>query len=151
MEVYHGSTVIVENPEIRIEKFNKDFYFGFYCTIMENQAIRWATRFGDGIVNVFEYTPNDSLKILKFEKMTEEWLDFIIACRSGTPHDWDIVEGPMADDTIYNYIQEFQDGKISREAFWTLAKFRYPTHQISFNTKKALETIKFKKARKVHG
>ncbi|MDO5860508.1 DUF3990 domain-containing protein [Methanobrevibacter sp.] len=151
MEIYHGSTVIVENPEIRIEKFNKDFYFGFYCTIMENQAIRWATRFGDGIVNVFEYTPNDSLKILKFEKMTEEWLDFIIACRSGTPHDWDIVEGPMADDTIYNYIQEFQDGKISREAFWTLAKFRYPTHQISFNTKKALETIKFKEARKVHG
>ena len=151
MEIYHGSTVIVENPEIRIEKFNKDFYFGFYCTIMENQAIRWAIRFGDGIVNVFEYTPNDSLKILKFEKMTEEWLDFIIACRSGTPHDWDIVEGPMADDTIYNYIQEFQDGKISREAFWTLAKFRYPTHQISFNTQKALETIKFKKARKVHG
>ena len=150
MEIYHGSTVIVENPEIRIEKFNKDFYFGFYCTIMENQAIRWAIRFGDGIVNVFEYTPNDSLKILKFEKMTEEWLDFIIACRSGTPHDWDIVEGPMADDTIYNYIQEFQDGKISREAFWTLAKFRYPTHQISFNTQKALETIKFKEARKVH-
>ncbi len=151
MEIYHGSTVIVKNPEIRIEKFNKDFYFGFYCTIMENQAIRWATRFGDGIVNVYEYVPNDSLKILKFEKMTEEWLDFIIACRSGTPHDWDIVEGPMADDTIYNYIQEFQDGKISREAFWTLAKFRYPTHQISFNTKKALKTIKFKEARKVHG
>ena len=151
MEIYHGSTVIVENPEIRIEKFNKDFYFGFYCTVMEQQAIRWATRFGDGIVNVFEYVPNDSLKILKFEKMTEEWLDFIIACRSGTPHDWDIVEGPMADDTIYNYIQEFQDGKISREAFWTLAKFRYPTHQISFNTKKALETIKFKEARKVYG
>ena len=151
MEIYHGSTVIVENPEIRIEKFNKDFYFGFYCTIMEQQAIRWATRFGDGIVNVFEYVPNDSLKILKFEKMTEEWLDFIIACRSGTPHDWDIVEGPMADDTIYNYIQEFQDGKISREAFWTLAKFRYPTHQISFNTEKALETIRFKEARKVYG
>ena len=151
MEIYHGSTVIVENPEIRIEKFNKDFYFGFYCTVMEQQAIRWATRFGDGIVNVFEYVPNDSLKILKFEKMTEEWLDFIIACRSGTPHDWDIVEGPMADDTIYNYIQEFQDGKISREAFWTLAKFRYPTHQISFNTKKALETLKFKEARKVYG
>ena len=151
MEIYHGSTVIVKNPEIRIEKFNKDFYFGFYCTIMENQAIRWATRFGDGIVNVYEYVPNDSLKILKFEKMTEEWLDFIIACRSGTPHDWDIVEGPMADDTIYNYIQEFQDGKISREAFWTLAKFRYPTHQISFNTKKALKTIKFKEAWKVHG
>ena len=86
-------------------------------------------------------------------------MDFIIACRSGIPHDWDIVEGPMADDTIYNYIQEFQDGKISREAFWALVKFRYPTHQIfrypthqiCFNTQKALETIKFKEARKVYG
>ena len=87
MEIYHGSTVIVKQPEIRIEKYNKDFYFGFYCTIMEQQAIRWATRFGEGIVNVYEYEPDDSLKILKFEKMTEEWLDFIIACRSGIPHD----------------------------------------------------------------
>ena len=151
MEIYHGSTLIVEKPEIRIHKFNKDFYFGFYFTVMEQQAIRWATRFGEGIVNVYEYRPNDSLKILKFEKMTEEQLDFIIACRSGIPHDWDIVEGPMADDTIYNYIQEFQDGKISRKAFWALVKFRYPTHQICFNTPKALETIKFKEARKVYG
>ena len=151
MEIYHGSTVIVKQPEIRLEKYNKDFYFGFYCTIMEQQAIRWATRFGEGIVNVYEYEPDDSLKILKFEKMTEEWLDFIIACRSGIPHEWDIVEGPMADDTIYNYIQEFQDGKISREAFWVLAKFRYPTHQICFNTEKALGTITFKEGRKVHG
>ena len=151
MEIYHGSAVIVKQPEIRLEKYNKDFYFGFYCTIMEQQAIRWATRFGEGIVNVYEYEPDDSLKILKFEKMTEEWLDFIIACRSGTPHEWDIVEGPMADDTIFNYIQEFQDGKISREAFWVLAKFRYPTHQICFNTEKALGTITFKEGRKVHG
>ena len=118
---------------------------------MEQQAIRWATRFGEGIVNVYEYHLSDLLKILKFEKMTEEWLDFIIACRSGTPHNWDIVEGPMADDTIYKYIQEFQDGKISREAFWALVKFRYLTHQICFNTPKALETIKFKEARKVYG
>lgn len=151
MEIYHGNTVTVKQPEIRIEKYNKDFYFGFYCTITEQQAIRRATRFGEGIVNVYKYEPDDSLKILKFEKMTEEWLDFIIACRSGTPHEWDIVEGPMADDTIYNYIQEFQDGKISREAFWVLAKFRYPTHQICFNTQKALETITFKEARNVHG
>lgn len=31
MEIYHGSTVKVTEPEIRIEKYNKDFYFGFYC------------------------------------------------------------------------------------------------------------------------
>ena len=150
MKIFHGSTVIVKNPEIRIEKFNKDFYFGFYCTIMEEQAVRWATRFGKGFVNIYEYEPDYSLKILKFNEMTEEWLDFIINCRSGISHEWDIVEGPMADDTIYNYIQEFKDGKISREAFWALVKFRYPTHQICFNTPKALETIKFVEAREIN-
>ncbi len=45
MILYHGSKEIVESPEIRIQRYNKDFYFGFYCTIIPEQAIRWATRF----------------------------------------------------------------------------------------------------------
>ena len=143
MLLYHGSPVIVEKPEIRTAKFHKDFYFGFYCTEMETQAKRWATRFGDGYVNKYEYTPNPELKMLSFPEMTEEWLDFIAACRSGKPHSYDIVEGPMADDTIYNYVQGFLDGKYSREMFWSLAKFKKPTHQISFHTEKALQTIQF--------
>lgn len=66
-----------------------------------------------------------------------------MACRQGESHKYDIVEGPMADDTIYNYIQNFIDGKISRVAFWELVKFKYPTHQISFHIVSALDTLKF--------
>jgi len=150
MLLYHGSTILVEKPEIRTTKFNKDFYFGFYCTLMREQADRWATRFGDGIVNIYEYTEDSALKKLVFPKMTEEWLDFIAACRNGTPHDYDIVEGPMADDTIYNYVQGFLDGKYSREMFWSLAKFKNPTHQISFHTEDALKTLKFIKGVRVY-
>ncbi len=150
MLLYHGSTVLVEKPEIRTTKFNKDFYFGFYCTLMREQADRWAIRFGDGIVNIYEYTEDSALKKLVFPKMTEEWLDFIAACRNGTPHDYDIVEGPMADDTIYNYVQGFLDGKYSREMFWSLAKFKNPTHQISFHTEDALKTLKFIKGVRVY-
>lgn len=132
-------------------KFNKDFYFGFYCTIMRKQAERWAIRYGQtGYVNLYEYHPNENLKMLKFEKMTEEWLDFIAACRVGRAHDYDIVEGPMTDDTIFNYVQGFIDGKYSRAAFWELAKFKYPTHQISFHTARALTTLKFVKGVPVH-
>ena len=47
----------------------------------------------------------------------------------------------MADDTIYNYIQNFIDGKITRAAFWELVKFKYPTHQVSFHTVSALDTL----------
>lgn len=118
---------------------------------MKNQAERWATRFDDnGYVNIYEYQPNSELKVLIFEKMTEEWLDFIVACRSGKSHDYDIVEGPMADDTIYNYVQGFIDGKYSREMFWSLAKFKHPTHQISFHTARALTTLKFVKGELVY-
>ena len=76
-------------------------------------------------------------------------MDFIVACRLGKPHDYDIVEGPMADDTIFNYVQNFADGKISREAFWELAKFKRPTHQISFHTARALTMLSFVKAEEV--
>ena len=63
--------------------------------------------------------------------------------RNGKSHDYDIVEGPMANDTIYNYVQGYLDGKYSREIFWSLARFKNPTHQISFHTKEALQTLRF--------
>lgn len=148
--LYHGSKMIVESPEIRIQKYHKDFYFGFYCTLFSDQAIRWATRFdGVGYLNEYVYTPDDNLKVKRFSEMTEEWLDFIVACRMGQSHEYDIVEGPMANDTIFNYVQNFVDGKISREAFWALARFKKPTHQISFHTARALATLSFIKGSEV--
>ena len=144
MIVYHGSQVAVKEPEIRKSVHNKDFGFGFYCTVMEAQAVRWAVRFtGEGKISEFDYTPDSALKKLAFAMMTEEWLDFIVACRRGVSHDYDLVEGPMANDTIFNYVQDFVDGKISRAAFWELAKFKRPTHQICFNTQRALATLRF--------
>ena len=150
MIIYHGGISVVEKPEIRITRFNKDFYFGFYCTVLRSQAERWATRFGDGVVNVYEYTEDPALKKRTFPEMSEEWLDFIAACRSGHPHTYDIVEGPMADDTIYNFVQGFLDGKYSRETFWNLARFKKPTHQISFHTEEALRTLRFVEGMKVY-
>lgn len=150
MILYHGSKEMVKTPEIRITRYSKDFYFGFYCTMMSEQAKRWAIRFtGIGIINEYEYSANSDLRVLRFPEMTEEWLDFIVACRSGKSHDYDIVEGPMANDTIFNYIQNFIDGKITRSAFWELAKFKRPTHQISFHTARALETLSFRTAYEV--
>ncbi len=140
--IYHGGKEIIELPEIRTARYNKDFYFGFYCTYFKEQAERWATRYGrTGVVNEYSYTSSQNLRTLVFTSMTEEWLDFIVSCRSGKSHDYDIVEGPMADDTIFN--QGFIDGEISRAAFWELAKFKRPTHQISFHTVRALATLKF--------
>lgn len=62
-----------------------------------------------------------------------------------------VVEGPMADDAIFNYVQNFIDKKISRAAFWELAKFNHPTHQISFHTISALNTLVFEGSEEVYG
>lgn len=142
--IFHGSNVEVAKPRVLQNGFYKDFGYGFYCTDIENQAKRWAiTRKGDTIVNRYQYIPNSSLKTLCFKKMTDEWLDFIAVCRKGIDHDYDIVEGPMADDQIWNYVEGFISGKVPRDVFWGLVKFSYPTHQIVFCTEESLKTLTF--------
>ena len=151
MLLYHASKEIVEFLEVRKRKYTKDFSWGFYCTNNYKQAVRWANR-GEGtpIINVYNYEENNSLSVLKFETMTDEWLDFIAKCRKGNLHRYDIVEGPMADDTVWNYVNDFLYGEISREQFWALAKFKYPTHQISFHTLAAIDCLDFERSEIVY-
>lgn len=144
MIVYHGSNVEVPVPRILQNGFYKDFGYGFYCTSYEKQAKRWAmTRKGESIINRYEYRLHPDLKVLSFAEMTDEWPDFVVDCRRGIEHAYDIVEGPMADDQIWNFVEGFVAGRIPREAFWGLVKFNYPTHQIVFCTEAALSTLTF--------
>ena len=149
MTVYQGGYQSVQQPEVRKGRNTKDFGDGFYCTIMKEQAQRWARRYDTGIVSIYDVIINSKLKIKEFKEMTEEWLDFIIACRSGETHDYDIVIGAMADDQIYNYISDYMDGTITREQFWVLSRFKYPTHQIVFCSESALKCLNFRGYEKV--
>ena len=146
MLVYHGSYTEIRHPKVILGKYTKDFGTGFYCTMIKEQAQKWAKRFDTPVVNVYSLLMNEKLDILEFPAMTEDWLDFIIACRNGMKHSHDIVIGSMADDQIYNYIADYLDGTITREQFWVLAKFKYPTHQICFCTEQALQCISFQKS-----
>lgn len=142
--VYHGSNVAVPNPKILINGHYKDFGYGFYCTNIEKQAKRWAlTQKGESIVNRYIYTANPDLNICAFPDMSEAWLQFVVNCRRGIEHNFDIVEGPMADDQIWDYVEDYMNGNISKAAFWELVKFKYPTHQIVFCTMKALENLHY--------
>ena len=149
MTVYHGSYTIVEKPRIIKGRNTKDFGPGFYCTIIREQAERWAKRYDTPIVNTYTVRLNSGLKVLEFKEMTEEWLDFIIACRHGEPHDYYIGIGALANDQIYNYIADYIDGVITREQFWVLARFKYPTHQINFCSDSALNCLEFVSGREV--
>ena len=93
LEVYHGSTFIVEKPSLEILNYRTDFWKGFYTTTDINQAKRW-TKIKKGriqeekrdeklkrYVNIYEYTENKDLNILNFKSATEEWLKFVFKNR----------------------------------------------------------------------
>lgn len=143
VRVYHGSFMAVDAPKILKSRFSKDFGEGFYCTELEKQAVRWASRYSTPTVSIYEYVPSATLKTRVFSEMTEEWLDFIVSCRGGRRHDFDIFIGAMANDQIYNYIADFIDGVLTREQFWVLAKFKHPARQICLASEEALETLRF--------
>lgn len=129
---------------VTIRILDTDFGYGFYCTNIEKQAKRWAlTKRGASVVNSYIYTPSDDLRICIFPQMTAEWLQFVADCRRGAEHNLDIVEGPMADDQIWDYVEDYIAGNITESAFWELAKFKYPTHQIVFCTEAALRTLHY--------
>ena len=101
--LFHGSNIVVRNPEVRTLGHYKDFGYGFYCTRFEKQAKKWAlTKNPQHIVTVFEYFERKGLNVLSFNEMTDAWLDFVANCRKGVVHKYDIVEGPMADDQIWD-------------------------------------------------
>ena len=144
MTVYHGGYQAEKKPEIKEGYDTKDFGIGFYCMTVKEQAQRRARRYDTKIVSIYEVRINSNLRIKDFKEMTEEWLDFIIDCRSEKSHDYDIVIGAMADDQIYNLISDHMDGVITREQFWVLAKFKYPTYQVAFCTEEAVKCLEYR-------
>ena len=143
--IYHGSMQIVSEPEIRIAKYHKDFYYGFYCTDIREQAERWAIRFGNtGYISRYAYSENPELKVLCFEKMTEEWLDFILNCRSGKDMtNYDLVFGGVANDKVFNTVELFFDGLIDKAEAINRLSYERPNLQICFCTEKALSLLHF--------
>ncbi len=60
---------------------------------------------------LIKQTEKEALEIIKKREFIKSKIvdnsiaiDFIIDCRSGKPHQYDIVIGAMANDQIYNYV-----------------------------------------------
>ena len=70
MVLYHGSNMIVSEPENRMTKHTKDLGWGFYTTEIRLQAEQWAYRRaafgGEPSVSSYEYQENKDLNIKAF-------------------------------------------------------------------------------------
>lgn len=144
IKLYCGSRESLEYPGIRMGKYTKEFSWGFYCVFANTHAERCSTRNITPVVNEYMLSDLEGLKVKTFESLDLEWLKFVVKCRSGELHEYDVVEGPMVDDAINNYVDSYLNKEITAEAFLELIKFKHAINQISFHTIKALSKLKFK-------
>ena len=154
--VYHGSIDEVVNPEIRQPNRSLDYGSGFYTTTSYEQAKRWVERrmkdkgVAIGYVNIYELDEKlvKNMKSLFFEKPTEEWVSFVMRNRTERNfiHDYDIVYGPVADDSVYTQFALYEGGIISLPTLIHELKTYKLVDQYLFHTEKSLLAIKFVKS-----
>jgi len=158
MKVYHGSYTAIKNIDFSFCRKNRDFGKGFYVTKFFSQAQYWAVRKGDdndmeGVVTEFvfdeSYFEDENLKVLRFENYSYEWLDFIAMNRTNRTgrqmHDYDIIEGPVADDDIATRVYDYIRKSITKEQFLKELVHKTPSHQISFCTMLSLQALELEK------
>lgn len=155
MQLYHGSILKVEQPIILEKQRLLDFGKGFYVTGSKEQAERWAsikqkrlTGKAKAIVNVYHASDNllnDSrFKIKIFNTADEDWLDFILFNRNNDlPHGFDIVFGPVANDTLYQTLTLLEAGIFTKSETIARLKAHRLFDQYSFNTSAAMACLYF--------
>ena len=139
MILYHGSFTKISSPDLLHSRANVDFGKGFYVTPIFEQAEKWSYKFKrrgqEGIVSMYEYFEDTTLKILRFDSYSEAWLSFILNCRSGNDTSvYDLVVGGVANDKA--------------EALKRL-RFEQPNLQMCFRTERALSCLRFLRSEKV--
>lgn len=158
MIVYHGSTEIINNPDVKFSKNYLDFGRGFYVTTYKEQAEKWAKRRSmrngkNAIVNVYELS--DILDKYNYTKFNDDdkWLNFVCECRRGKDiyKQYDYISGSVADDDVFKSIDMYFKGLWDEER--TLKEIRYykmnnqiclTNQQIIFNELKFLESYEVK-------
>ena len=157
MILYHGSNLSIEKIDLTKSKVGKDFGCGFYLTQDKDQALRMATKktliLGSGFptINKYEFDESiiesEALSSLRFESYTKEWAEFILMNRknhSNNPsHPYDIVIGPVANDTVGFQIRRFTEGIIDMQRFIQELKYmKGMSIQYFFGTEKAISHLK---------
>lgn len=157
IRLYHGSNVAIGQIELSRSKRGKDFRQGFYLNANPDHAMEIAvrtTRFlneGVATLSCFEFNEDEAkncgLNIMVFPDYSEEWAEFVVMNRknnSDVPaHPYDIVIGPIADDTVGVQIRRFIMGYLSASALVEELRFKGEhVVQYFFGTPKAIKFLK---------
>lgn len=150
MIVYHGSTEVVKNPDVKHSYRSLDFGMGFYVTTVREQAGRWARRKSDimgkdkAIVNVYKMNDEtDGFIVKSFDEDLVEWIDFVCRCRDGKKDylKYDLIFGKVANDKVFRVVDMYHTGIWDKERALKEIKV-YPSYdQIAFINQKAIDRL----------
>lgn len=155
MILYHGSNVIVDAPKLVVQNRTLDFGYGFYTTLNKEQAINFALKVQDRressgcYVSMYEVPEltilTEKLNVKIFDEANEEWLDFVYDNRGGTyiGPDYDIVYGPVANDTVYKTFIAYEAGINTKEETIAKLKVKKLYNQMTLKTDAALINLKY--------
>jgi AraC-like DNA-binding protein len=156
MLVYHGSHTLIEKIDLEKCRPYTDFGKGFYVTKYKHHAKNWAQKSGkrnntNGYITIYNYLDGSFVDYIckkkTFNGYTEEWFDFIVKNRNVESveqvHDFDIIEGPVANDKVQNRLEYYLSGKISKNDFLKELTYHEETHQICFCTIASLQALKY--------
>ena len=152
MKLYHGSNMVIEQIDLSKCKPYKDFGQGFYLTEIKEQAEQMARRTsaiygGEPVVTEFEFdeTALNTLSVKIYQELCEEWALFVMANRSRNNaqpiHCFDIVIGPVADDTIATLFRNFDDGIIDLQMLVNGLKCKKVSSQYLFHSAEAIKYL----------
>ena len=137
MKLYHTSNIEVRNPNIEFSRNHLDFGKGFYLTSLKEQAIKYGQRFlrkeENAYLNVYELDDEIGCSFTRkvFDSYNGEWLDYVAACRKGMPRqEYDIIEGGIADDQVFDTIDLYFTGIYTREQALDQLRYKKPNHQV---------------------
>ncbi len=105
IQLYHTGFQIIEKPDLRAGRRNADFGQGFYLSDNGEFSRRWARK-RKGLptyLNVYELDLKDLC--VKQLSRDEEWFEYIYLNRANQADvlaDFDVITGPIANDTIYD-------------------------------------------------
>ena len=154
MILYHGSNVIVSEPELIEQNRFLDFGFGFYTTTNKIQAIGFADKVtkrrkkGEKTVSIYEIDEDRAFaecSVLRFDSANEAWLDFVSENRSGnyTGEAYDFIFGPVANDDVYTTFTLYSAGVLTKEQTLEALKIKKLYNQLVLSSEKALSYLKF--------
>jgi len=148
--LYHGSNRNFDKVDLAKSKDKRDFGRGFYTTTLLEQAKDWAEilfkRFkGDGIfVYEMELEITEDLLIKIFDGLSEEWLQMVQKNRilGGIQHNFDIVQGPVANDRTARAVALYIAGIINANEAIERLRINQVNDQVSLHTPAALSHLK---------